>query len=327
MDKKRIYVIDIIKAIACIMIFLYHCNTFLPGEWRFLTYTGQDLGNNLFFMVSGFALMPSIAKTPLNKLPSWYLKRVIRVLPITAISYIICYLTGYYSFGDPSQLFAVFVYPTLYWFVTAILIYYLILFVMGRLFVKIDADKKRPPKSIIITTVMSLILFAAYIAEAGKQERLYIIGFLSMIIGYSLRQLLEDDRIKEKIFVLSPYLMAAGIMIFAIGKHTENTGGYGSVQALFTGAGVLLAGKMALIFGYRSVKKVPCHALVKYVGDMALPIYIVQCYKTGYIGYFIGLSAKFPASFIINFIVVWGLGTLLWLFGKGIGRLTSPLFK
>ncbi len=47
--EKRLVIVDIIKAVSCIMIFLYHCNTILPGEWKFLTLFGQDLGNNLFF--------------------------------------------------------------------------------------------------------------------------------------------------------------------------------------------------------------------------------------------------------------------------------------
>lgn len=313
----RLVIVDIVKAVSCIMIFLYHCNTILPGEWKCLTLFGQDLGNNLFFMVSGFALAPSIDKTPLKEFHLWYLKRLIRILPITVIAYAITWFRGYFSFRDPVQLFAVFVYPTLYWFITAILIFYIILFLLGKL------EKKW------ILFMMMAALAVLFILLWNRQERLYVIGFFSMLSGYLLRSMMlkghpltKDAPWKSRVL---PAGIVLGLILFMAGELTDMP--YVSKGLIL--AGVSGFGLCVLFYGSFIDERLAgvfrqLH-FIRYLGDMALPLYLVQCFCSGYIGFWIGMHINFPLSFPVNFIVVWTAGTMLYLVEKYIFRCYTNL--
>ena len=311
-DKPaHIAVVDIIKAAACLVIFFAHCNTILPGNWDWFVAFGQDFGNNLFFMVSGFALAPSIHKTPINRIHIWYLKRLIRILPITIIAYAVMYAMGYYSFSDPSQLFVVFVYPTLYWFVSAILIFYIILFFLA----KYASDK--------VLVIINIVLFILYILSGQNKERLYLMGLISMIAGYMLRKYIESGEVSCKKGMLFAGLIAS-CAVYIAGEVT----GIRYVSAALTFAGALSAGCILMLLGVLANDRLlgffaarkRLHAIVRYVGDMALPLYIVQCLCAGYIGFTIGQRVDFPLSFLVNFIIVWSLGTVLYFISAVMGR-------
>ena len=49
----------------------------------------------------GFTLAPSAVRTPLKEFPLWYKKRLIRILPITAIAYFLTWLRGIFRSGIP----------------------------------------------------------------------------------------------------------------------------------------------------------------------------------------------------------------------------------
>lgn len=317
-SRHHIAAVDIVKALSCIMIFLYHCNTILPGEWKFLTIFGQDLGNNLFFMVSGFSLAPSIGSTPPGRFHIWYLRRLARILPITVIAYALTYMRGYFSFKDPAQLFAVFVYPTLYWFVTSILVFYIILFILGR-------HTGRKTKFAVC-----LLLFAAYLLLGERQERLYAAGFFSMLAGYMLRDGISDGFPEEAAEKLRRPALAALFVSFALymaGELTNIT--YVSKGLIFAGAEGM--GLSALLSGYLVndglsgclAKRPALRAFISYLGGMALPLYLVQCFCSGYIGFWIGLHIDFPLSFLVNFIVVWTAGTVLYLIGNALMKVSK----
>ena len=169
--EARLHIIDITRFAACLMIFFYHCNTILPGSFKWLTFFGEDMGNELFFMISGFALYPSVRDSEIRDFPAWYIKRLVKILPVLILAYFLSFLTGFYSLNDPSQLFAVFIYPTLYWFVTGILVFYILLF----LYLKIPAG--------IIRYLILAALLAAYIFRADRMEGYYLIGAFAMAVG------------------------------------------------------------------------------------------------------------------------------------------------
>lgn len=316
----RLAVVDIVKAVSCIMIFLYHCNTILPGEWKFLTLFGQDLGNNLFFMVSGFTLAPSIDVTPLNGFPHWYLRRLMRILPITVIAYAVTWFWGYFFFRDPAQLFAVYIYPTLYWFITAILVFYIILFLMAKL----TGDKVR--------LTFLFILAVLFLMLGDRQERLYVIGLFAMIAGYMLREMMTEGHPITKDTPGHRTGTFAGLMacfvIFMAGELTSFpyvSKGMILIGAVGTGICALLYGsctdeKLKAFFSHPYILR-----FVRYLGDMALPLYLVQCFCSGYIGYRIGLTIAFPLSFPVNFIIVWGAGTVLYIVEKATIQRTSSV--
>ncbi len=306
-EKKQLYIIDLIKAVSCIMIFLYHCNTILPGEWKWLSFCGEDMGNNLFFMVSGFSLFPSITGCPAAGFPHWYLRRLKKILPLLVFFYLLSYITGFYSFKDPSQLFAVFVFPTLYWFVTGILIFYILLFLMAKLF------------PLPLRAVISAFLFVLWYMNIGSVISYYFIGLLSMICGYTLREMLEKKNLSGKYIKIQIFCLISGILVFTVLKYLKLKGLILPFTDILLILMVLCTGLNSLMCGYLkndrfsalfSDKQV-LSAVIKRVGTMALPVYLVQCFNAGLIGFMIGQKIPFPMSFAANFIIVWGSALLL----------------
>lgn len=310
--ETRLHIIDIVRSAACLMIFLYHCNTILPGEFRFLTFFGEDMGNELFFLISGFALYPSIMKTGTGDFLSWYLKRLKKILPVLILFYILSYLTGFYSLKDPAQLFAVFIYPTLYWFVTAILVFYILLF----FFVKIKAGYVK-------TAILALILMI-YIFRAGTMEGYYLIGAFSMGLGALLREKTPSpDRGRSSEIRTGAIAIASFIFYMAV-KYIKFTGrimtaGPADLASVLPGLGAVITGGTILVLGV--LEKDPLNrffadkekllGFIRYPGTLALYIYMVQCFNAGIIGYTIGLKVKFPLSFAVNFIVIWGFAGIV----------------
>ena len=64
------YIIDIAKALACLLIANFHSDILYPDKLSLLSF-GGDIGNNIFFMVSGFALLPSVEKSTSLDIGKW----------------------------------------------------------------------------------------------------------------------------------------------------------------------------------------------------------------------------------------------------------------
>ena len=301
----KVYIIDIIRFTACLMIFFYHCNSILPGEYKFLTFFGEDMGNDLFFMLSGFALYPSIEEASLTELPGWYVRRLKRILPMLAFFYVLSFLTGYYSFHSLSQLFTVFVYPTLYWFVTAILVFYILLFIVMKV-------RPRVIRWLVVAALMPI-----WIIRIDRMEGYYLIGFLSMLSGCALREFL-DNRRKAGAEMPGRGKLLTGLglsfLVYIISKYFKFTGHTSTSVYFIVGMTVLVTGIFALTAGYCDneglasffVEKRGLEGFIRYVGMLALPVYLVQSFNSGLIGFTIGQKISFPRSFGVNFLVIWG---------------------
>ena len=311
--NTTVYAVDVIRCTACLMIFFYHCNTILPGEFRWLTFFGEDMGNQLFFMISGFSLFSSVRKTEMSGLPRWYYKRLIRILPMLFLFYLLSFLTGFYSFRDPAQVFAVFVYPTLYWFVTAILVFYPLLF----LFLKIH---NRYIRGLILFGLLAL-----WCVRTGKMEAYYFAGALSMFTGALLKEALDsgDGGEEERKWLVPVSLLSFLSYVFV--KYLKFSGIAASVSESFFGAVsvaagilVIITGSLSLTAGYSKNKELSAffegkellYGIVRYIGLLAFPLYMIQCFNAGIIGFTIGNKINFPLSFAVNLIVVWGLAIM-----------------
>ena len=123
------YIIDIAKALACLLIANFHSDILFPDNLSLLAF-GGDIGNNIFFMVSGFALLPSVEKcaSGVREFGKWFLKRVLRLLPMLIFFYLLTWLTGGIVIADFASAIRAFVFPTIYWFTGAIIIFYFIYF-------------------------------------------------------------------------------------------------------------------------------------------------------------------------------------------------------
>lgn len=104
-----------LKCLAALFITNSHYLRIYPDSLSYLA-TAGSLGNSIFFFVSGFTLINS-HKTQFSR---WYLKRLTRIYPPVILVTLSLYLLS----GDVALWN--FVYPTLYWFVNAIMIFYVI---------------------------------------------------------------------------------------------------------------------------------------------------------------------------------------------------------
>ena len=324
-EQKSLYIVDIIRCTACLMIFLYHCNTILPGEFRFLTFFGEDMGNDLFFLISGFALLPSIERAELKDFPRWYLRRLIRILPTLAFFYLLSFLTGFYALKDPAQLFTVFIYPTLYWFVTGILVFYILVFLIMKLC---------PGAARLLLPVILLILWWIL---WDKMETYYLSGLLSMLTGALLRESLEKGSFLSRKTPLYPAAFFISFILYMAVKGLKFTGAaasMGILRPVSLSAGILAiaSGCFALIWGYEEnaalslffESRTPLIKIIRKTGLLALSVYMVQCFNAGLIGFKIGEKIPFPLSFAVNLVVIWGAAILTDLiFGK-LSRMMSP---
>lgn len=107
--------ITFLKCLAALLITNAHLGPFYPERFQFLSFGGA-LGNSLFFLCSGWALVGGVKKM---SFPNWYIKRAIRVLiPVWSFMLITsCMFINSYNWCQFFQ--------TPYWFLNAILLFYI----------------------------------------------------------------------------------------------------------------------------------------------------------------------------------------------------------
>lgn len=104
-----------LKCLAALFITNSHYLRIYPDSLSYLA-TAGSLGNSIFFFVSGFTLINS-HKTQFFK---WYLKRITRIYPpVILVTFLLYLFTGGVTVRN-------FVYPTLYWFINAMMLFYII---------------------------------------------------------------------------------------------------------------------------------------------------------------------------------------------------------
>ena len=94
-----------------------HFNNVWPSESLAV---GGLLGDVLFFMISGYCLVDSKSKNFFV----WYVKRILRIYPAIILMTLVNDAVGYFSLTGKSA-FSVFVYPTAFVFVGAIMVLYI----------------------------------------------------------------------------------------------------------------------------------------------------------------------------------------------------------
>lgn len=116
-DNRRKCFITWFKAIACLLILNSHCRSIYPFYFMAV---GGGHGNGLFFVLSGYCLAE--IRTPF--LP-WYGKRIRRILPMTLLVAALGLLVDGLTTGLPNTVGLILLLClNRYWFVWAILIYY-----------------------------------------------------------------------------------------------------------------------------------------------------------------------------------------------------------
>jgi len=127
------YDTDFLKAISICLIINSHLGCFYPISHLG---TGGMIGNSFFFMLSAFGLYLSQCSREITSFNSWYARRILRIFPSSWVVVLMIVFPISVYFGTLrwenllAQLGMLF-YPP-FWFLKALLIYYVLIFVMIR---------------------------------------------------------------------------------------------------------------------------------------------------------------------------------------------------
>lgn len=120
--NRRILYIDVLKAIACLLIINSHCSDLYPNS---LMAFGGGQGNAIFLMVTGF--LCADVQLPWKE---WITKRYFRLMPITLIICVLDLVICVMQDGLPANIITYCL--DRYWFVWALAIYYIPYFMVFR---------------------------------------------------------------------------------------------------------------------------------------------------------------------------------------------------
>lgn len=120
---------SLIRFLAILLIINSHLDLLYPDP-RFAT--GGALGNALFFALSGFGLAMSAAKE-LPNFSSWISRRLLKIYPqVILVTLLGGLATSIFIWWPLGKLLQQFIWPTNYWFVAAIVVFYIPIYLVFR---------------------------------------------------------------------------------------------------------------------------------------------------------------------------------------------------
>lgn len=231
--KGKVLSIAILRVLATALITNTHLNDVWPSESLAV---GGLLGDVLFFMISGYCLVDSKFKNFFN----WYIKRILRIYPAIILMTVFNLSIGYFSLIGKSA-FSVFVYPTLYVFVGAIMLLYIPFYFYAKLITPIvPSNEKISARGIAPREKLSLIgvaaVFAcymlAYIFIVDKSEYrmnavthpiTLFLYFTAMALGAALKRiglLKKTNRKRLWVFLCVIVVVAYAFLITYVRGHS-----------------------------------------------------------------------------------------------------------
>lgn len=148
-----------LKVIACILITNSHCREIYPSYFLAI---GGGFGNSLFFILSGYCL--ANIKMPFIE---WYKRRLKRlIIPTFFFALLsILYIDGIDSFFEKSVRDIILAYIDKYWFVVAILVYYIVFYYIF---------KKRDEKIVLNFLLIYLLFYAVWYCVHSNRKYFWI---------------------------------------------------------------------------------------------------------------------------------------------------------
>ncbi len=271
-----VYFITFMRALAAIIITNSHYTGVYPTD---LIANGGLLGNCLFFAISGYCL--ANVKLSFGK---WYLKRIIRVYPQVVILtgvYLLCGINYMFGLRDFIKLF---VYPTQFHFVAAILALYILFYVVMR----IDALKSRLPLVVLGVFAIQLIVYifffdrSVYHIDSVFSHMIRFLYFIAMLIGAYIK--VNDLKFRNQKSVLNIVMTLVfcvayfgSKMFFVKFSDNEFICQFQIVNQIILSALVYFI--LALFAGLDSeLEKLPrfIKSIINFISAMTLEIYMVQ---------------------------------------------------
>jgi peptidoglycan/LPS O-acetylase OafA/YrhL len=279
--------IAILKVVATLFITWFHFKWTVPPAFAPL-FIGGAIGNSFFFFCSGYLLKlkPEIFKG------EWVLKKLVRLLPGIWIFCLVVQLTGIEHYSGYN-----FFYPTPYWFVNAIICYFIVYYLFHKW---IDKYKWVTIILVVLTHFIWCVLYipdSQLVMDEGGVKCWYYY-FLFFLYGYYTKNK-KINGTKWNIFGT----------IFFIGLFFVYKTICTPYPQLIAGQCLLIPG---LLFGvlYNGIKssailvKIPVTTIVKKIlielSNLTLDIYIVQVVL---INFFMP-HIPFPLNVAVVFILI-----------------------
>ena len=286
------------KALACLLIANFHSDILFPNKLSLLAF-GGDIGNNIFFMISGFTLLPSVEKSASTDIGKWYLKRIIRLMPTISFFYILTFFTGGIIIRNFSDMFQAFIFPSIYWFTGALFFFYLFFFMI---------EKYSNP---VFRIICSITLIALHLYKDNLFVERYFIGFISMMCGAWIRRNFHifSNKIKGKKLVFGITLCGVFYLILKLlrGRNIETFGLIHLSIGMLTiclAMGILLLGILHEDnLNYFFLSHTKLYQIIKKLSEITLAVYLIMGLNDRIIMQAIKKIFPFPISYVVNMSV------------------------
>lgn len=290
---KKEEFIYVLKFLACLLITNSHCGEFYPISYMEI---GGGFGNAIFFAVSGYCLV-----NIKDDFITWYKKRIRRILPITLSVILVDYIINYhYLEQNLLERNIANYYINKYWFVFAIMLYYIFYYVSFY-----NKSKKR----IIAILIMHFLVYMGLYIGIVDKTMFYVetegfawfkvYFYLSIIIAGGLLKLMGNDdrkisKSKEKLYISSLCVIAVISWMIVYVFILLLKKGY-VIQCIIQFS-VFIFAMTALRLGslYEDVFKtinIKIKKVIHIIADSTLEIYLVQIFfleiikKNGHSGF------------------------------------------
>ncbi len=186
-----IFFVTVLRALAACIITNAHYTGVYPTD---LIANGGLLGDVMFFAVSGFCFAK--VKEPF---PKWYVKRLVRILPVVWLITAIYGIVGLFEIEFTFKgVLSAFIYPTRYHFISSILILYIPFYLVMR-YEKLKMHLPQISMAIVVVWFIGYIFFydrSYYHIDTVREPMIRFLFLFAMFLGAYFR--IEKDRFLNK---------------------------------------------------------------------------------------------------------------------------------
>lgn len=268
--------------LATVLITLSHLDAFVPDP---RIATGGAIGNSLFFFLSGFGLAKSLNAAapgaPPPSLATYLRKRIVRLYPAVFLVACAMLAVGLAHINGAIDLAAVFVWPTPFWFISAVMAFYVPVFYLARL---------RPAG---IATAMALLLVPYGIFYSQLDLSTFIVEGIGNDFTWAnhfkwinyfgltlLGCLVARLDLKPRLSAFSVAVLLGGLLLFLVAKLTVFRFDMGPLQFVFQAALYPIVYGCFHVFAsetlLRPLRATPLFPVVALLGGLTLEIYLTQ---------------------------------------------------
>jgi len=226
-SRPHLYSLDLIKALGIVLVINSHFDGIYQNSYLA---TGGALGNSLFFLASGIGLGYGWSQHGTMKFGEWFKRRILRIYPSLTILNLVFAALTYQAFTQKSlpQILSFALYPTAYFFIAAIMLFYIPGYFLLRL---------QSTKAIVASILLSIGIYFAWYTQTdlsffsieGDSYFRWIFYFIVFTIGLLYARLRTFDSTKDPLSsklssVLVPITnhggpaLACSLILFGVSK-------------------------------------------------------------------------------------------------------------